>query len=420
MKTRLGVVLLLFCANLILGQSVIINEMSQGSGGGKEWVELLVVDDGVDMRGWELGDNDDGTWHPICEFTSHPDWHAVNQGTIIVIYNDGDVDGQITAAGGTDSVFTDKSVIIPVGAVDFFTDTGPWGATSGAFANSDGDDAAAIRDGDDVMVHDMAGSHPTATITAPGSAKVKYYTSNTAEGVSNSSNWTEAASTSGTPGTGNGGDNSLWIDTSLPVELSVWKASATPKGVLLQWITESETNNQGFILLRGQNDGHHPQEIATFNSAPELRGAGSSNSRTHYEYLDMDVHHGETYTYQLIDVDYSNQVTVHPEITINYSGSWIHEGTETFLLDSIYPNPGNPGFTVSVKIMDKPEVLSLGVYDLKGRLVRTLDVSTLQIGMSQLSWDGLNQNEIPVESGVYLIRLYSDTQVVHRRVTLIR
>ena len=74
------------------GQDVFINEMSQGSGGGKEWVELVVRTDGIDMRGWELGDNDDGSFTPIVEFINTADWSSVAQGTIIVIYNAGDVD----------------------------------------------------------------------------------------------------------------------------------------------------------------------------------------------------------------------------------------------------------------------------------------------------------------------------------------
>ncbi|MDP6583881.1 MAG: hypothetical protein QF535_04435, partial [Anaerolineales bacterium] len=55
-------------------QSVIVNEMSQGSSSAKEWAELLVITDNTDIRGWELGDNDDGTWHSLVTFTNHSDW----------------------------------------------------------------------------------------------------------------------------------------------------------------------------------------------------------------------------------------------------------------------------------------------------------------------------------------------------------
>ena len=86
---------MLWTHNSIWSQSVIINEMSQGSDGGKEWVELLIIDEGVDLRGWELGDFDDGVWHSIAEFTTHSEWSNVARGTIVVIYNSGDVDGTV-------------------------------------------------------------------------------------------------------------------------------------------------------------------------------------------------------------------------------------------------------------------------------------------------------------------------------------
>ena len=417
MKRQLFCWFMLLGPGALLAQSVIINEMSQGSGGGKEWVELLVIDDGVDLRGWELGDNDDGTWHSIAEFASHPKWASVARGTIIVVYNDGDVDGQITAAGGEDTVITDKSGIIGVGNTSFFIDTGPWGATTGAFANSDGDDAAAIRDMDDVMIHDMAVSHPTATVTAPGSAQVKYYTGNTAEGVGNSSNWTVAASTSGTPGEGNGGDNSIWIDTSLPVELGSWIARSVEDGILLSWVTESETENQGFILLRAEEDGHHPREIASFATHQELRGAGSTHTRSSYAFLDGNVVRGRTYSYQLLDIDYANQVTRHPELSIIFELP-VTEGA-SFRLDSIYPNPGNPGLAISLEQIDDSE-LQVEIYDLRGRFIRSIATDHLGMGKQVLHWDGRDRSGSHVPSGTYIIRIETSSQVLHKRVTVIR
>ena len=40
---------------------VIINEWSQGVDGSKEWVELLVVNGPLDLRGWNVGDETQAT-----------------------------------------------------------------------------------------------------------------------------------------------------------------------------------------------------------------------------------------------------------------------------------------------------------------------------------------------------------------------
>ena len=197
-------------ARVSLAQSVVVNEFSQGSGGNKEWVELLVVNNGVDMRGWELGDNDDGTWTSILEFTTDANWSSVAAGTLIVIYNGGDIDGTIA---GADTDFSDKIVLIPHDNTTFFTDaTGGWSG-SGAFGNTDSDDVPAIRDAADSIVHDMAVTHPAATVTGPGSAQVKYFIEDSVAEIGDNGNWTAGASTTATPGAGNGGNNTTWVTT---------------------------------------------------------------------------------------------------------------------------------------------------------------------------------------------------------------
>jgi len=207
------------CALLLTGAMLlaapfdaVVNEMSQGASGNKEWVEILVLKDDLDMRGWEMGDFDADSsgpvWHGLVSFSSDAAWSAVKRGTLIVIYNGGDVD---TIIPGPDTDFADYSVLIPHNNTTYFADIGDW--PSGAFANSDNDDIAAIRDAADVMVHDMAVTHP-ATVTGPGSGQVKYFTKGSTNEIIVNANWTAAPAAAGTPGVGNGGSNTAWI-TSL-------------------------------------------------------------------------------------------------------------------------------------------------------------------------------------------------------------
>ncbi|MCF7922971.1 MAG: T9SS type A sorting domain-containing protein [Candidatus Marinimicrobia bacterium] len=410
-------------------QSVIINEMSQGSDGGKEWVELLVVDDNLDLRGWELGDNDDGIWDAIAEFSSHSDWQSVARGTIIVIYNSGDVDGTITAAGGEDTTFGDKSVILGIDNSTYLIDTGAWGSTAGAFANSDGDDCPAIRDAADVIVHDMAVTHPVATISAPGTAKVKYFSDNTVEGVVDDSQWTEVSSSSATPGETNGGDNSNWVDQSLPVELSSWFASSTKGQVKLSWTTDSEIENQGFIIERtlrtssfdgAQDDVSQWKEITSFTSNPDLLGQGSTSSRTNYTYIDKQVKVGETYSYRLSDVDYRGGVTRHSEIGVTVREADHDLKPSDVTLHAAFPNPFNPEVNLSFTLEQEVEDLSLEIYDLQGILIHTLSSGYHKTGTHEYMWNGNDGHGNAVSSGIYMVRLSTGSVVQIQRVTLLR
>ncbi|MCZ6776922.1 MAG: phospholipase D-like domain-containing protein [Ignavibacteria bacterium] len=68
-----------------LGQGIIINELFNSSSN-DEWVELLVVQDSLDIRGWNLRDfTGSGNPQPPLAFTSNVLWGNLRAGTIIVV-----------------------------------------------------------------------------------------------------------------------------------------------------------------------------------------------------------------------------------------------------------------------------------------------------------------------------------------------
>jgi hypothetical protein len=412
------------CVGQSLAQSVIINEMSQGASGGQEWVELLVLEDDVDLQGCEIGDADDGNWHSIATFTSHADWLSVARGTIIVIYNSGDVDAMITAKGGEDTDFADKSVIIPVNDTDFFIEDGPWGLTGGAFSNSDLDDCAAIRDDADVIIHDLAGSHPVPTISGPGSGEVIFFTGNSTSLLLDPDFWQTTASSSATPGTGNGGDNSNWIDTSLPVRLGHFQARSSNAQVQLQWATESEIENQGFIVERKNTRHAEPveawTEIAHFSKNSDLLGQGSTTAKTEYSYIDKTVQVGESYSYRLSDVDYRGYVTTHPSVSVIVRAFDQDLKPAALTLFPAYPNPFNPQIQLSFGLEESVNELSFEVYDIQGVLVQTLSSGAHQAGSHAFRWSGIDRSGKQMGSGIYLVRLASAGDVQIQRITLLR
>jgi gliding motility-associated-like protein len=101
-------------SNSIKAQTLIINEVSQGPSGSKEYIELLVVPTAnqncnstcLDMRGWIIDDNNGffsngtttgtGVASGAVRFTTNSIWSCVPIGTLIVIYNNGDVNASLT------------------------------------------------------------------------------------------------------------------------------------------------------------------------------------------------------------------------------------------------------------------------------------------------------------------------------------
>ena len=83
------------------------------------------------------------------------------------------------------------------------------------------------------------------------------------------------------------------------------------------------------------------------------------------------------------------------------------------------PNPFNPRTTIGFEL-DAPRGVTLAVYDLSGRLVRTLLAGWSPSGPQSLIWDGKGNSGEAVASGTYLLRLETATGVASRKMMLVR
>ena len=80
-------------------------------------------------------------------------------------------------------------------------------------------------------------------------------------------------------------------------------------------------------------------------------------------------------------------------------------------LQQNYPNPFNPITTIEYDLgfVDGPlQKVSLTVYDILGRNVRTLVNKQQGIGRYRLRWNGKDQNGVSVASGIYFVHLLTD------------
>jgi len=75
-----------------------------------------------------------------------------------------------------------------------------------------------------------------------------------------------------------------------------------------------------------------------------------------------------------------------------------------FMLKQNFPNPFNATTTISFEI-PRGDRISLSIYDITGRKVRTLIEHELHAGSYIVRWNGRNDNGEEISSGVYLCRL---------------
>jgi len=84
-----------------------------------------------------------------------------------------------------------------------------------------------------------------------------------------------------------------------------------------------------------------------------------------------------------------------------------------------YPNPFNPVTRIQF-VLDRNTQVSLRVFDVQGRVVRTLLDSYLTAGPRVVSWDGRNDLGRPLPSGTYFLRLQGGGSYLTRTVNLVK
>lgn len=84
-----------------------------------------------------------------------------------------------------------------------------------------------------------------------------------------------------------------------------------------------------------------------------------------------------------------------------------------------YPNPFNPSTTIRFALPEALEV-TLGIYNITGQLVRTLFSGRQAAGVHSMVWDGIDDNDRPAASGIYLCRLQAGGHSAIRKLVLVR
>ena len=114
-------------------------------------------------------------------------------------------------------------------------------------------------------------------------------------------------------------------------------------------------------------------------------------------------------------------------ITIQFLRLWLENAnrsvSETRLLPN-YPNPFNPETWIPYQLAETADV-SIKIYDISGRLVRTLSVGFKPVGYyltreRAAYWDGRNETGESVSSGVYFLRFVAGNFTATQRLVIVK
>ncbi|AFZ02583.1 DUF4347 domain-containing protein [Calothrix sp. PCC 6303] len=228
---------------------VIINEFSQGYGGGKEWVEILVIKDNLDLQNHRLVDGNS----TLDIKLSGAGFSSLKAGTLVVIYNGGDPDSTITPDLSYDPANGDYTLrISSLNTTGPFavTRTSGWSGTGGAFNNGDTTDVPRLLDasanGNEIYKFPVTTTGSRSKTPAVNTATA--FLGNSASGATDAANWSaDFNAAGGNPGLANGGANTAWINA---LRGNVAPTIVTSPNLVLPAINEDilDASNSGFLI----------------------------------------------------------------------------------------------------------------------------------------------------------------------------
>ena len=83
------------------------------------------------------------------------------------------------------------------------------------------------------------------------------------------------------------------------------------------------------------------------------------------------------------------------------------------------PNPFNPQTTVSYELYTDGKV-ELAIFNLLGQKVATLVEGFVEMGSYSSAWNGQDAFGREASSGVYILKLTTDSEVISNKITLLR
>jgi hypothetical protein len=192
------------------------------------------------------------------------------------------------------------------------------------------------------------------------------------------------------------------IASPTPVELVSFIGTISNGNVLLDWVTATEVNNYGWEVQRTF------EEDSFYETIGFVEGAGNSNSPNNYIFKDQPIKYGN-YIYRIKQIDNDGMFEYNGNVRILHEHN---QPSEEYL--SAYPNPFNPQTNIVIAINYKSFV-NLDIYNSIGEKVTTLYSGLLNEGKYDFSLNGQT-----LSSGIYIIMLQTDSEILKHKIVLLR
>ncbi len=195
-------------------------------------------------------------------------------------------------------------------------------------------------------------------------------------------------------------------DPPTPVTLSEFTAEYVAGDLALYWTTQTETNNSGWNIYRGNSrDAHQNDESIQINPTL-IPGEGTTSEPTDYVFVDEnEVTEGSTYWYWIEGCSNSGETEIFGPISLKIPSEGenpYNPDHNNYGLFQNYPNPLSNSTSISFNLLEETNC-ELTIYNIKGEIVRAFSKNNVKTG--EFKWDGKDKNGNNVQSGIYFYKL---------------
>lgn len=219
--------------------------------------------------------------------------------------------------------------------------------------------------------------------------------------------------------TGFGESNTFGItEETLPVEISSFSATLTANNyVQLNWVTQSETNLQGYYVYRCT-----AADLSSASIVSGLIQPTNTSSQKYYVYMDKEIGQSGMYFYWLYSQEVDGSGSYHGPVSImvNLEGQPglpsvpLHTGLQT-----IYPNPFNPSTNIRYQL-DAPGQVELSIYNARGQIVQSFSRHHVSPGYYTLLFDGKDFSGNWLSNGVYHVVMIAGKHSSKQKMVLLK
>ncbi len=347
-----------------------------------EFVELVNLDPApVDVSGWELLDGI-GVRHVF------PAGTVINSGQFLVVFGGGTPTGfinpaQTASSGGLSLNNAGDVVTLQTSGGDVID--------SHTYGSEGGHDQSLTRD------PDGTGTTFVQHTLATGSGGALFSPGVSIDGRLN---------LFGAPDVTGPECTLVGVDPGPPLSVQ-FSLSDTESGI--STIKVMVLSNAAVEIPEGSGNFYNTGDVVTFlppETAPVLLRAAKINNSA-----------GASIMLEVTD-DAGNSVMCDPVYTTLSAAA-----PEGFALTQNYPNPFNPSTTIHFSVAssnNRASRVSIKIYDVSGREVKTLINEVMAPGEYSIEWDGANNSGQKVAGGMYIYRMVAGDFVAARKMLLLK